>query len=68
MKTKLNLKEAREKSGMTLQELAKAAGVTAATICRSEQGLRTPKLATAKKLGIILDIPWYQLIDNKKVS
>ena len=52
---------------MTLQELAKAAGTTAATICRYENGQRTPRLAVAKKLGVILDIPWYDLMDNKKV-
>ena len=64
----MTMKEARENKGMTQQELAKAVGVKAVSICRYERGERTPKPATAKKLGIILDIPWYQLIDNKKVS
>ena len=64
----MTMKEARENKGMTQQELAKAVGVKAVSICRYELGERTPRLAVAKKLGVILDIPWWDLIDNKKAG
>ena len=63
----MTMKEAREKKNMTQKELAKAVGVKDVSICRYELGQRTPRLAVAKKLGVILDLPWYELMDNKKV-
>ena len=64
----MTMKEAREKKGMTQQQLANAVGVKAVSICRYELGQRAPRPAVAKKLGIILDIPWYDLIDIRKVG
>ena len=63
----MTLKEAREKAGLTMDELAKKAGVTGAAICRYEQGQRTPKLSIAKKLAKILHIKWYEIMDTKGV-
>lgn len=58
------LREARGKAGMSMQELGKAVGVTATTICRYEHGDRVPKTAIAKRLANILNIEWYLLIDD----
>ena len=51
----MTIREAREKKGMTQQELAKAVGVKAVSICRYELGQRAPRPAVAKKLGVILE-------------
>ena len=64
----MELKEAREKAGMTIYEIAEKVGVSAAAISRYEQGKRSPKLSIAKKIGIVLNVPWYELIDNKKAG
>lgn len=64
----MELKEAREKAGMTIHEIAEKVGVSAAAICRYEHGKRSPKLTIAKKIGNVLNIPWYELIDNKKAG
>ena len=56
--------EARHNAGLTMEELAGAAGVTPAAICRYEHGQRTPKTAIAKRLASVLGVEWYELIDN----
>jgi DNA-binding XRE family transcriptional regulator len=65
---RLELREAREKAGMSMMELGKAVGVSPAAICRYEQGKRTPKTDIAKKIAKILSLKWYDLIDNKKAG
>ena len=62
------MKAARKDAGMTIKELADAVGVTVATICRYEKGIRTPSVKTAKKIGKVLSIPWFEVIDNKKAG
>jgi transcriptional regulator with XRE-family HTH domain len=64
----LRLKEARENAGMSMQELGKAVGVSAAAICRYEQGKRTPKTQIAKRIAKVLGLVWYELIDTKKAG
>lgn len=51
-----------------MQALGDAVGVSPAAICRYEQGLRTPNVRIAKKIGEVLGIAWYELLDNKKAS
>ena len=62
----MTLKEARKAAGMTIKELALAVGVTDAAICRYEKGIRTPKQAIAKRIGYVLGMPWYEVMDNRK--
>lgn len=62
----MTLKEARKMSGMSMQELGKAVGVTAVTICRYEHGSRTPDARTAKRIADVLGLVWYELMDNKE--
>lgn len=64
----MELKEAREKAGLTIQALAEKVGVSPAAICRYEQGERSPKLFIAKRIANVLDIPWYSVVDNKKAG
>lgn len=64
----MRLKEAREQANMTQYELAKAAGVSVAAICRYEKGERTPRLRVAKRIGRILGIPWPEVIDNRRAG
>ena len=64
----MNLREARTKAGMSMQELGKAVGVSPAAICRYEKGQRTPKTRIAKRIAQILGINWYELIDEQKVG
>lgn len=61
----MSLKEAREKAGLTMLELGQAVGVSPTTICRYEQGTRSPKVSTAKKIAVLLGLRWYELVDNK---
>ena len=62
----MSLTEARKMAGMSMQELGKAVGVSAAAICRYEKGIRTPDTQTAKRIAAVLGLVWYELIDNKK--
>lgn len=64
----MELKEAREKAGMTIYELAAKVGVSPAAICRYELGKRSPKLPIAKKIADVLKINWYSIIDNKRAG
>ena len=51
------LRAAREKQGLTQEQLAVAAGSTAATISRLEGGVRPPTLETVSKLATALGLP-----------
>lgn len=62
----MEIREAREKAGMTIQELAEKVGVSAAAICRYEQGKRIPKTPIAKRIANELGLVWYELIDIKR--
>ena len=61
----MNLKEARERAGMSITALAREAHVSSAAICRYEKGMRTPSVDIAKRIAEILSVPWYEIIDNK---
>lgn len=61
----MNLKTAREQKGLSMKQLGDAVGVSAASICRYENGERRPRLNVAKKIEKILGIPWYVIVDNQ---
>lgn len=66
-----NLKKAREKSGITQQELAEKIFVTRQTVSRWECGNRLPDLITTKKLAEILNVSIDELLsveDEKTIS
>lgn len=62
------IREAREQRNMSMDELAKAAGVTKASICRYELGRRMPKIHIVYKMAKALGVPWYTLIDTQKAG
>lgn len=62
----MRMREARELANMTQKELADKIGVSVVTICRYETGKRTPNVRIAKRIGKILSVPWFEIIDNKK--
>lgn len=64
----MGLREARKNAGMTLQVLSDKVGVTKQALSRYEKGQRSPKTEIAKRIGELLNIPWYELIDNKKAG
>lgn len=64
----LTIKEAREKAGMSMDDLAKAVGVTPVSICRYEHGQRIPKTPIAKRIADVLGLVWYELIDDRKAG
>lgn len=60
------MKEARERIKMSQQTLASEVGVSVAAICRYETGQRTPSVRVAKQIGEILNVPWFEIMDNSK--
>ena len=52
---KNKIREKRQERGMTLRNLAKAAGVSTAFISFVERNLRTPRLEVALKIARALD-------------
>jgi transcriptional regulator with XRE-family HTH domain len=61
----LTLHDARKLKGLSQKELADLVGVTVVAISRYENGHRSPKMSVAKRMEMVLDVPWYQLVDNK---
>lgn len=64
----MDLKTARINTGLTLKELSEKTGLSESALCRYENGTRTPSVETAKKIGGILDVPWFWIMDNKKAA
>lgn len=54
----VNLKELREKAGLTQQELADQCNVIRQTISNIECELSRPSVETAKLIAKVLNIPW----------
>lgn len=56
------IKEARERAGMTQEELGKAIGVTGVTIMRYERGQRQPRFKQMERIADALDVPVMDLM------
>lgn len=61
------IKTARLEKKLTQKNLAELLNVTVSNISKYENGDRTPKLKTLKKLEEILDIELLDLVENKVV-
>lgn len=62
----MNLKEKRIQKGMTQQEVADAVGIAKPTYCNIEQGKRSMRVRTAKKIARTLDFDWTELYEEEK--
>ncbi|WP_410512457.1 helix-turn-helix domain-containing protein [Paenibacillus sp. BR2-3] len=59
------LKKLREEKGLTINQLAAAAGISGSQISRIENGLRgIPKPATLRKIAEATDVPYEVLMDQ----
>ena len=52
----MNVKIARVKKGMTIQELAKQAGMSVTTISRLERGIGNARMFSINKIAEVLDV------------
>ena len=58
-----NLREARERLGLTQEQVAERSGVHATEVSRIEAGKRDPQVSTVRKLATALRVPAGQLLD-----
>ena len=58
-----NLRETREKLGLTQEEVAERSGVQAGEVSRIERGKRDPQVSTLEKLAVAVELPPGRLLD-----
>jgi transcriptional regulator with XRE-family HTH domain len=58
-----SLRRERERSGMTLTELARRAGVAKSTLSQLESGTGNPSVETLWALGVALGVPFSRLVE-----
>lgn len=65
-----NLKEIREKNGMTQKFVASKAGISISHYSMIESEDRRPSASVAQKIATVLGFPeeWYKLLENTEVS
>jgi transcriptional regulator with XRE-family HTH domain len=52
-----NLRAARDRRGLTQEQLSHVSGVTSGEVSKMERGAREPKITTLVKLADALDVP-----------
>lgn len=62
----IDLKEAREKSGMTQQELADKVLISRTAIANIECGFNSPSVETAQRIGEVLGFDWTEFFKPEK--
>lgn len=60
----MNLKEKRIKKGMTQQEVADSVGIAKSTYCLIEQGKRSTRVKTAKRIAKVLKFKWTEIYEE----
>lgn len=58
-----NLREARERLGLTQEQVAERSGVHATEVSRIEAGKRDPQVSTLRRLAAALEMPPGRLLD-----
>jgi transcriptional regulator with XRE-family HTH domain len=58
-----NLREARERLGLTQEQVAERSGVHATEVSRIEAGKRDPQVSTVKKLAAAVELAPGRLLD-----
>lgn len=59
------LKKIREEKGMLQKDVASEIGVASSTYAMYEQGNRTPSVATAAKIGMVLNFDWQLFFEEQ---
>lgn len=59
----INLREARERLGLTQEQVAQRSGVHATEVSRIEAGRRDPQVSTVRRLAKALEMTPGQLLD-----
>ena len=62
---RLWMRKIRVAQGLTLQDIANAAGVSVQSVAYYESGERTPTVPVAKKIANFLGINWTQFVEDK---
>lgn len=58
-----SLRRERERTGLSLSELAKRAGIAKSTLSHLESGVGNPSVETLWALGVALEVPFARLVD-----
>jgi transcriptional regulator with XRE-family HTH domain len=58
-----NLRDARDRLGLTQEEVASRSGVQAGEISRIERGKRDPQVSTLEKIAAAVEMPPGRLLD-----
>ncbi|NUR07353.1 MAG: helix-turn-helix domain-containing protein [Nocardioidaceae bacterium] len=58
-----SIRRERERSGLSLSELAKRAGIAKSTLSQLEAGSGNPSVETLWALGVALDVPFSRLVE-----
>ncbi|HEY3957105.1 MAG TPA: helix-turn-helix domain-containing protein [Streptosporangiaceae bacterium] len=58
-----SIRRERDRTGMSLSELARRAGIAKSTLSQLESGTGNPSLETLWAIGVALDVPFSRLID-----
>lgn len=65
LRTAARLRTAREIKGLSVAELATAAGVTKTTVYRIEAGTHAPQMSTARALAAALGVTADQIVGDR---
>ena len=59
-----SIRSERERTGLSLSELARSAGIAKSTLSQLESGAGNPSLETLWALSVALDVPFSRLVDH----
>lgn len=66
MNLSANIKELRTRNDMTQEQLAKAIGVTRATVTQWETGWSQPRMGAVEKLAAFFGVPVSEIVDDQE--
>jgi transcriptional regulator with XRE-family HTH domain len=59
-----NVRAARERAGLTQEQVADASGIHSTEVSRIERGLRDPRISTVLRLARAMGVPASELVDS----
>ena len=63
-----SIRRERERTGLSMTELAKRAGIAKSTLSQLESGTGNPSVETLWALGVALDVPFSRLVDPPRAN